>query len=212
MAYGGNAPQQPQPQVTVQQSVGGPGPNRYGQFPASITDKQRQKQQQANRPQPSGAHNPPQNNQGNPQQQQQHPLQDYLGSDPDYVNTMDQLRKALADYRLSIKGDGGALDQLQQQFHSSARDLRQQRTQELPQLASDYASRGLGTSGAYAQANSQYNQQFQQGLQDLVNQRQGEQFNILSALRQFRHQIGGQEDSARLEALRRRAAQLGLNV
>lgn len=211
MAYGSAASkQQPQedPSVTVQSAVGGPGPDNGGRFGASPTKKQKDQQ-----------------NNGGPQKL--NPLQRYLNNDPIYQAQTGQYDLAKSDYATQLFGAPGAyrpgsehpfknvagsstLGQLLQQFKDTRGNLQEQRSKDLPNMESDYASRGLMNSGLFAKAHTDYQGDYQKSLQELINSRQGAVTGILNNWQQLQHQLQGQRQNARMEAIRRRAASMGL--
>jgi len=198
--------QQQQPQVQVQQSIGGPPPNESGQYSAAPNKKQRDQQQN-----------------GGPKHAS--PLQRYLRNDPTFRAQSSQLDQAMQDYRTQIFGAGyrpgaehpfqtadptSTIGQILQQFQSTRQGLQQQKRQDLPAMQSDFASRGLVNSGLYAKADNDYRTDYARNLTDLINSRQSSIQNVLNSLQQFQHNIQGQRQNARLEAIRRRAATMGL--
>lgn len=210
MAYGSTSKREPEEDtgVTIHSAVGGPGPDKSGRFGASPTGKQKDQQKG-----------------GGPKNLS--PLQKYLRNDPTFQAQDAQYDLAQSDYATQLFGAPGAyrpgadkpfknvtgsstLGQLLQQFRDTRGNLKEQRREDLPNMESDYASRGLMNSGLFAKAHTDYQADFQQEMQELINSRQGAVTGILNNWQQLQHQLQGQRQNARMEAIRRRAASLGL--
>jgi hypothetical protein len=142
-----------------------------------------------------------------PQPPKQQSLDDWLAGDTTYNQQQANFNKAKADY------DAQYTQQQQQtnrDYATSTRALNQQGTLDRENQMNDYAGRGIVNSGVYANALSQYNDQFNtkmnnlnQGLQDTLN-------NQNMARTNFLRQTQYEQDAARQDAVRRRAQSLGI--
>lgn len=89
------------------------------------------------------------------------------------------------------------------------KELREQRTRDLSDIADDYAARGIIRSGLYAQKRGDYEKEFGKQLAETNRQKSKQYADIAAERRQFEREQELQKEQARLEAIRRRAARTG---
>lgn len=134
-------------------------------------------------------------------------LEDWLAGDSTYNQQMASYNRSKADY----EAQAGQQQQVSQRDYETAnRALNQQGVVDRDQQLNDYAGRGIVNSGVYGTALADYNQGFNtkvqnlnQGLQDTLNNQNNAKTNYL-------RQLQLEQDTARQDAIRRRAQQLGI--
>jgi len=89
------------------------------------------------------------------------------------------------------------------------RELREQRLKDLQDILDDYASRGILRSGLYAQKRGDYETEFGKQLSETNRQRLKQYGDLAAEARQFAREQELQREQARLDAIRRRAAETG---
>ena len=134
-------------------------------------------------------------------------LKKYLGGDSTFQDQVSLLQKELEDYVLSNQGQRR---DLREDFGTATSRMGDERTRALEEMEADFASRGLLNSGLYDESISEYDQQYQQRLGDLSSDRDRGLEDLLESMGMYRRQNRGQRQSARQEAIRRRAEQYGL--
>lgn len=131
----------------------------------------------------------------------------YLGMDTTYLQQKRDFQNALANY---LSQERTQKSKLNEDYSSANNALNTQKTQDLGNIQSDYASRGLLTSGLFADANAKYNTDFLQKLAELTkNQRRG-LTDLTSGETDFRKQQLLEEQRAREQAIARRASKYGV--
>ncbi len=134
-------------------------------------------------------------------------LDEFLAGDVDYQSGMSGLQRALQQYRLQNESAQG---NVKSTYQTAINRMGEERTKALQSMKDDFASRGLLDSGMYAQANSDYDTSYNQQLADLGTDQQ-------SSLQALLDELSGEEsnntsalEALRLEAIRRRAEQYGI--
>lgn len=134
-------------------------------------------------------------------------INQYLGMDTGYQQQVRQFQNALANYLASEKQQRGKINE---DYGSATQALNTQKGLDLQNIQDDYGSRGLLTSGLFADANSKYNTDFLQKLAELTkNQRRGLS-DLSSGEADFRKQQSLETQRAREQAIARRASKYGL--
>ena len=131
----------------------------------------------------------------------------WLGGDEVYQDAISALTKSLEQFRVQNKQSRGYLTEDRDEAIENL--LRQKRIDE-SNMQGDYAARGLVNSGLFGKANSDYLTNFQTVRGDLGRDYRRNIADLLQELSQFRQNVGTEKQMARTEAIRRRAAQLGI--
>ncbi len=133
-------------------------------------------------------------------------INSYLGVDSTYQQQMREFQAALASYLGSEKIQKSKINE---DYGSANKALNTQKVQDLDNMQQDYASRGLLTSGLFADANSKYNTDFLAKLAELTkNQRRG-LTDLSTGETEFRKQQQLEQQRAREQAIARRASKYG---
>lgn len=131
----------------------------------------------------------------------------YLGMDTTYQQQVRDFQNALASYLASEKTQKSKINE---DYGSANKALNTQKTQDLAGIQNDFASRGLLTSGLFADANSKYNTDFLSKLAELTkNQRRG-LTDLSTGETDYRRQQTLETQRAREQAIARRASKYGL--
>lgn len=134
-------------------------------------------------------------------------INQWLGHDTQYLSQKRDFQNALAGYLSTEKMQKGKINE---DYASANKSMGVQKTQDLGNIQSDYASRGLLNSGLFADANAKYNADFLQRLAELTkNQRRG-LGDLMTGETNFRKQQQLEEQRAREQAIARRATKYGL--
>lgn len=131
----------------------------------------------------------------------------FLGHDTTYLSQQSQLRKAMADY---LAQQGQARNKYQTGFLGNMDTLKKSRTEGLTNLENDFASRGMLTSGLYADSMGDLNSDFDKQQSDLEKARAEYLAQLASDLTNFKSEQTLTTEKAKQEAAARRAAQYGL--
>jgi LysM repeat protein len=134
-------------------------------------------------------------------------LEEWLAGDSTFNQQMAGYDRSKADYEAQY---GQQQQNTQRDYDTTTRALQQQGVVDRDQQMNDYAGRGVVNSGVYGTALADYNNNFNtklsnlnQGLQDTMN-------NQGNARTNFLRQLQLEQDTARQDAIRRRAQQLGI--
>jgi hypothetical protein len=131
----------------------------------------------------------------------------YLAGDTTYQRQLADYNKSKADYEANYKRQTGIINR---DYAESQRSLNRQGAQDRLDQQNDFAGRGILHSGVFAKALGDYNTDFNARMKQLTTGR-GDQVNDLSFQRKsFLDQLRIEMNNAREDALRRRAAQLGI--
>lgn len=134
-------------------------------------------------------------------------LNQYLGMDTTYQQQMRDFHNALAGYLSQEKLQQGKINE---DYGSATKALGTQKDTDLQNIQSDYASRGLLTSGLFADANSKYNADYLQKLAELTKNEKRGLSDLLTGETSFRNQQKLESQRAREQAIARRASKYGL--
>lgn len=134
-------------------------------------------------------------------------IEDWLGSETMYKNQIRNFDKAFGDFNADLNLRKGRVNT---DFTQSEKTLKDQRVSDLETLKNDFASRGLLTSGLYANELGDYENEFNQQLANLTRGRTESLSNIGRELSNFQSEQNLAKQRAREEAIRRRAAKYGL--
>lgn len=134
-------------------------------------------------------------------------LEKWLAGDTTYQQQLSQYNKTKADYNTQYQRQRGVTDR---DYAETERGLNRQGQQDRLDQQNDFAGRGILHSGVFAKALGDYNTDFNTKLKNLLTGRQ-DKFDELDLGRtNFERQLQLEMDTARQDALRRRAARLGI--
>lgn len=134
-------------------------------------------------------------------------LEKWLAGDTTYQQQLSQYNKTKADYNTQYQRQRGVTER---DYAETERGLNRQGQQDRLDQQNDFAGRGILHSGVFAKALGDYNTDFNTKLKNLLTGRQ-DKFDELDLGRtNFDRQLQLEMDTARQDALRRRAARLGI--
>lgn len=129
------------------------------------------------------------------------------GNDTTYNDQRSAYEKALADYAAQYKGEQ---DKYGNEYNASLAKMQQDNTLGAKDLENDYASRGLLTSGVYANALNEYQNSYQTKLSDLSRARDAYLADLTNDKTNFESEQALALARAKQDAANRRTAGLGL--
>lgn len=131
----------------------------------------------------------------------------WLAGDTTYQQQLANFNKSKSDYESQYKRQTGIT---KRDYKESIRSLNRQGDTDREDQKNDFAGRGILRSGVYAKALGDYNTEFNTKVKNL-KQGQTDKLGDLSMQRtNFLRQLKLESDAARQDALRRRAAKLGI--
>lgn len=134
-------------------------------------------------------------------------LRKWLAGDDTYQQQLADFMRTRQDYQANYQRQYG---QVNQDYYDTQRSLLRQGRQDRIDQQNDFAGRGILRSGVFAKALGDYNTQFNQRMDSLIRGRTN-QLGDLDAQRQsFLRQVQEELNAAKQDAIRRRAAQLGI--
>jgi len=131
----------------------------------------------------------------------------YLSSDTTYQSGLSELMKNLQQFQT---GNAQSQNDVKSAFQTALERMGQEREQSLKSLQEDFASRGLLNSGLYADANSDYDTQYQQRLGDLTKDEQGQLSSLSTDATNFQGLNQSQQAALKAAAIQRRAEKYGI--
>lgn len=134
-------------------------------------------------------------------------IDQWLGTDTDYQGFLGENTNALTQFKSQQEL---ARQQAGQSFAQRLRDLQQSQALDETDLQEDFASRGMSSSGVYADALAQLQQQYLQSQTNLQQEQTGFGSELEQQLAAFQQQQQAAIEQARLDAIARRAAAYGL--
>ena len=130
---------------------------------------------------------------------------DFIAGDNTYQTQNNAYRKALADYAAQMQAEQGKYTG---EYNAQVSQLGLDRTQGLEDLQNDYASRGLLTSGVYADATGDLNKKFDTSLADLARAKTAYMDDLTTGQTNFSATQKAMLDKAYQDALNRRLDQI----
>lgn len=131
----------------------------------------------------------------------------YLAGDVDYQNQIRQFDKTLADFTAD---SSTRKVRTEADYGEGKRNMETQRGTDLQSLKDDFASRGLLSSGLYTGRIGEYETDYRTQIADLERQFNQAVQDISNQGTQFTREQDLSKESARQDAIRRRAQQYGL--
>lgn len=134
-------------------------------------------------------------------------INSYLGGDSSYQDQLKQFANALALFNADLTRRRGGLET---DYASSQKAMNDQKLIDLNNLEADYGARGILRSGLYGKAVGDYNNEFNTRMTDLSNKEQDALAGLDQENARFTSQQQLQQEAAKQDAIRRRAAQYGI--
>lgn len=131
----------------------------------------------------------------------------YLAGDTTYTGQMNDYNKSKADYLANYTRQSGIVNR---DYAESQRALNRQGAQDRIDQQEDFAGRGILHSGVFAKALGNYNTDFNARMKQLLTGRTDQLGDLAAQKKSFLQQLQIEMNNAREDALRRRAAQLGI--
>lgn len=131
----------------------------------------------------------------------------WLAGDTTYQQQLAGFKKSAKDYKSQYNRQRRITNR---DFQESGRTLNRQGKQDRRDQKEDFAGRGIVKSGVYAKALGDYNTDFNSKVKNLKLGKSDKLGDLSSKRTNFMRQLRLEKNSARQDALRRRAAKLGL--
>lgn len=134
-------------------------------------------------------------------------LAKWLAGDTTYQQQVSDFNRTKTDYTANYNRQTGIINR---DYAETQRALNRQGTQDRIDQQNDFAGRGILRSGVFAKSLADYNTEFNQRMKGLTTGR-NDQLGDLSAQRAtFLRQLEQEMNAAKQDAIRRRAAKLGI--
>lgn len=131
----------------------------------------------------------------------------FLNQDSGYQQQLRDFTNAMAQFSADVTRRKGILDS---DYATSQKAMEDQKVKDLLSLQDDYGSRGILRSGLYGKAVGDYNDEFGNRMTDLSNKQAQASDALNQETNRFKSQQDLQQQAAREDAIRRRAAQYGV--
>jgi len=133
--------------------------------------------------------------------------QKYLAGDTTYQRQLADFNKSKAEYTSNYNRQTGIINR---DYAESQRSLNRQGVQDRLDQQNDFAGRGILHSGVFAKALGDYNTDFNARMKSLLTGRTDQIGDMAAQRKSFLAQLQTEMANAREDALRRRAAKLGI--
>jgi hypothetical protein len=144
---------------------------------------------------------------GKPKSKPRSKTDKYLAGDTTYQQQLSEYNKQKAEYNSNYSRQSGVVNR---DYASSTRSLNRQGAQDRLDQQNDFAGRGILHSGVFAKALGDYNTEFNDRMKSLTTGRTDQLGDLGAQKKSFLDQIALEINNAKQDALRRRAAQLGI--
>lgn len=134
-------------------------------------------------------------------------LDKWLAGDDVYQQQLAEFNKEKANYQAQYQGQ---VDKQNRDYATTNRQMQTQATQDRADQQYDFAGRGILNSGVYAKSLGEYNTDFQQKINNLLQGKTDALGNLADERTNFLQQLQLNLQNAKNDAIRRRAQQLGL--
>jgi hypothetical protein len=131
----------------------------------------------------------------------------WLAGDTTYQQQLAGYNKSKSDYESQYKRQSGIT---KRDYAEMIRSMNRQGTQDRVDQQNDYAGRGILRSGVFAKALGDYNTEFNAKMKNLQTGQTDKLGDLSMQRTNFLRQLKLEQDAARQDALRRRAARLGI--
>jgi hypothetical protein len=131
----------------------------------------------------------------------------YLAGDTTYQQQLADYNKSKAEYESNYRRQSGIVNR---DYAESQRALNRQGAQDRIDQQNDFAGRGILHSGVFAKALGDYNTDFNARIKQLTTGKTDQLGDLGAQRNSFLRQLQIEQNNAREDALRRRAARLGI--
>lgn len=131
----------------------------------------------------------------------------WLAGDTTYQQQLANFKKSLTDYEAQYKRQRGIIER---DYAEMIRALNQQGARDREDQKNDFAGRGILRSGVFAKALGDYNAEFNSKMKNLQTGKSDKLGDLSSQRTNFKRQLELEKQAAKQDALRRRAAKLGI--
>ena len=131
----------------------------------------------------------------------------YLAGDTTYQQQLADFNKSKSEYESNYKRQTGIVNR---DYAESQRTLNRQGAQDRIDQQNDFAGRGILRSGVFAKALGDYNTEFNARVKALTTGKTDQLGDLSSQRTSFLRQLAMEMNNARQDAIRRRAAKLGI--
>lgn len=133
--------------------------------------------------------------------------QKYLAGDTTYQQQLADFNRSKADYAANYNRQSGIVGR---DYAESNRTLQRQGVQDRTDQQNDFAGRGILHSGVFAKALGNYNTDFNSRVKALTTGKTDQLGDLQSQRSTFLRQLQLEQNAAQQDAIRRRAAKLGI--
>ena len=133
--------------------------------------------------------------------------QKYLAGDTTYQQQLADYNRSKADYNANYTRQSGIVNR---DYSESQRALNRQGAQDRLDQQNDFAGRGILHSGVFAKSLGDYNTDFNSRVKALTTGKTDQLGDLGSQRSSFLRQLQLEMNNAREDAIRRRAARLGI--
>lgn len=133
--------------------------------------------------------------------------QKYLAGDTTYQQQLADFNRSKAEYEANNKRQTGIVNR---DYAESQRTLNRQGAQDRLDQQNDFAGRGILRSGVFANALGRYNTEFNARVKALTTGKTDQLGDLAAQRTSFLNQLTTSQNNARQDAIRRRAAKLGI--
>jgi hypothetical protein len=131
----------------------------------------------------------------------------WLAGDTTYQQQLANFNKSKSDYESQYKRQTGIT---KRDYSEMLRSMNRQGAQDRVDQQNDFAGRGILRSGVFAKALGDYNTEFNAKIKNLQTGQSDKLGDLSMQMTNFLRQLKLEQDAARQDALRRRAAKLGI--
>jgi len=132
----------------------------------------------------------------------------WLAGDTTYQQQLANFNKSLSDYLAQFNRQTSIT---KRDYADMIRQLNQQGAQDRVDQQNDFAGRGILKSGVYAKALGDYNTEFNAKMKNLQTGQSDKLGDLSMQKTNFQRQLDLEKQAAKQDALRRRAAKLGVS-
>ena len=134
-------------------------------------------------------------------------IDQWLAGDSMYQSQLANYQKARNDYDTQYNRQ---IQDKEREYGQTTRQMGTQAEVDRGQQMNDFAGRGVLNSGVYAKALSDYNTDYNTRLQNLLQGKTDTVNNLSDARTNYLRTLQAEEDTAKQDAIRRRAQQFGV--
>jgi hypothetical protein len=131
----------------------------------------------------------------------------YLAGDTTYQQQLADFDRSKAEYNANYGRQSSIVNR---DYAESTRSLNRQGAQDRLDQQEDFAGRGILHSGVFAKALGDYNTDFNSRMKALVTGKTDQIGDLAAQQKSFLAQLATEQNNARQDAIRRRAAKLGI--